>query len=185
MKGKPENSLNALRHSETDLTGKIDLENIFYKLNEFQGNNIKGVEIKIKNSKDRELRYNDRIYRKEEITIIYSKKYHYDKRIVGSLLNNEELRNYLVVSDKNKIDIRKEIILEVETKTFEFVVTKENGEKIINSEIQINNNPWKIVQNYTFTGEDIGREHTITARKGDNIIFQGYKNYAKRLLRVL
>lgn len=175
LKGKPENSLNALRHSETDLTGKIDLENIFYKLNEFQGNNIKGVEIKIKNSKDRELRYNDRIYRKEEITIIYSKKYHYDKRIVGSLLNNEELRNYLVVSDKNKIDIRKEIILEVETKTFEFVVTKENGEKIINSEIQINNNPWKIVQNYTFTGEDIGREHTITARKGDNLFSKAIK----------
>ena len=71
--------------------------------------------------------------------------------------------------------IRKEIILEVETKTFEFVVTKENGEKIINSEIQINNNPWKIVQNYTFTGEDIGREHTITARKGDNLFSKAIK----------
>lgn len=170
LQDKPENPLNAMRHSENDLTGKIDLENPLYKLREFHGIGKNGVEIKIKNSRGRELHNKDKIYRNEELTVVYSKKYYHEKRIGGSLLNNEELRKCLVVSSDNSIGVVKEIELQPETKTVTFdVVTKKDRAKITDAEIQVNTQPWQYLSNVTFTAEELGREHKIAARKGDNL----------------
>jgi len=172
LQGKPENPLNALRHSENNLTGKIDLENPFYKLREFNGRGKNGVEIKIKNSIGRELHNNDKVHRKEKLTLVYSKKYYISsKPIVGSLLDSEELRKYLVVSSDNKIDIVKEIELEPETKTITFdVVAKKDGAKVSKAEIHIlEYQDWKIISEYTFKDVELGKEYKILARKGDNL----------------
>ncbi len=172
LRGKPENPLNVLIHSGNDLTGKIDLDNPFYKLREYHKTGKNGIEIKIKNSKGRELFNKDKVYRKEEITVVYSKKYYHEKRIVGSLLNNEELRKYLVVSSDNKIDVAKEINLDPETKTIKFIFrTKKDFKEVPDAEIRMSEyQDWQRLSEYTFKADELGKEFNISARKSkDNL----------------
>lgn len=168
LQNKIENPLNAIRHSGNDLTGKIDLDNPFYKLREYHKTGKNGIEIKIKNSKGRELFNKDKVYRKEEITVVYSKKYYHEKQIVGSLLNNEELRKYLVVSSDKKIDVAKEVLLNPLTKTIYFeVITKKDLARVTDAEIQLSEyQEWQKITEYTFTAEELGRDYRISARSG-------------------
>jgi hypothetical protein len=73
LKGKPENPLHALRHSENDLTGKIDLENPKYKLL-FNQNAKDGVRIEVKVNGS--IRSNkNKIRRKNDLEITWRKDY--------------------------------------------------------------------------------------------------------------
>jgi len=170
FKDKSENPLNALRNSGVDLTGQIDLENPSYKLREFYGNAKNGVSITIKNSKGRQLNNKDKIFRKDELTVIYSKKNYKEKRITGSLLNSEEIRNFLNVSNDNKIDVLKEVELEAQLKTISFEVVKKDGSIITDAVITYKNNnqPENQVLNnqVTFSGEDLNERWIVSAKIG-------------------
>ena len=177
LQDKPENPLNALRHSENDLTGKIDLENPPYRLREFHGSGKNGVEIKIKNSRGRELDNNDKVYRKEQLTLVYSKKYYHEKKFEGSLLNNEELRKYLVVNSDNSIDVVKEIELNPETKTITLVVKDHKGGVIDNAVITCisNNYPYTkpgINNKIVFSDVELKEHWLVIVRNGN---FSGEK----------
>ncbi|KAB1157957.1 hypothetical protein [Flavobacterium luteum] len=172
FKDKSENPLNAIRNSGVDLTGQIDLENPSYKLREFHGNAKNGVSITIKNSKGRQLNNKDKIFRKDELTVVYSKKNYKEKKIFGSLLNSEEIRNFLNVSTDNKIDVFKEVELESEVKTFSFEVVKKDGSRVMDAVITCKNNyqPEKQALNnqVDFSGEDLNEKWSASAKIGDN-----------------
>jgi hypothetical protein len=194
FKDKSENPLNALRNSGVDLTGQIDLENPSYKLREFHGNAKNGVSIAIKNSKGRQLCIKDKIFRKEELTVVYSKKNYKEKRITGSLLNSEEIRNFLNVSNDNKIDVLKEVELESEVKTISFEVVNKAGSRVTDAIITYKNNykPEKQVLNnqVTFSGEDLNERWTVSAKKGDNLFSKNYiidfdKDFQNSILIIL
>ncbi|MDR2027374.1 MAG: hypothetical protein LBQ01_07440, partial [Prevotellaceae bacterium] len=122
LKGSDKNPLNALRHSEDELTGKIDPENLFYRLRGFNGTAYKDVSIEIRNSKNQALNDKDKIFRKETVSVTYSKKFFRTVRETGRL-SDENIRRYLIVDDKNKqIEARKDVSLEPETKTLFFIV---------------------------------------------------------------
>ena len=159
------NPLNVIKNSGVEVNP--DLKNPPYKLKEFYGKGVNGINIQIINSSGRELHNSDKLYRKDELTLIYSKKYYIEKRIVGSLLNNEELGQYLIESGDNKIEVVNEIKLEPETKTLIFNVTNKDGERVSDAEIQVDNKPWQYCSNDTFSAEEIGREHIIIAQKGN------------------
>jgi hypothetical protein len=171
VKANPENPLYVLKNSGVDLTGKIDLENPSYKLREFHGNAKNGVSIIIKNSKGKQLYNKDEIFRKDELTVVYSKKNYKEKRITGSLLNNEEIRNFLNVSNDNKIDVLKEVELESEVKTISFEVVKNNS-RVLDAIItcKCNYQQDKIVSNnqVDFSGEDLNERWSASAKIGDN-----------------
>ncbi|GAA4075014.1 hypothetical protein GCM10022389_20830 [Flavobacterium cheonanense] len=194
FKDKSENPLNALRNSGVDLTGQIDLENPSYKLREFHGNAKNGVSITIKNSKGRQLCNKDKIFRKDELTVVYSKKNYKEKRITGSLLNSEEIRNFLNVSNDNKIDVLKEVELESEVKTISFEVVNKAGSRVTDAIITYKNNykPEKQVLNnqVTFSGEDLNERWTVSAKKGDNLFSKNYiidfdKDFQNSILIIL
>jgi hypothetical protein len=170
LKDKNENPLNALRHSNANLTGKIDLENPFYKFREFHGSGKNGITITIKNSKGRILYNKDKVFRKEDLTIVYSKKHYHEKRIFGSLLNNEEVRKFLIVNKNDKkIDVVKDLDLEPNPKTITFdVVKKKNNVKVTNAVIICKSNnylPNKIAVNnqITFSPEELDQKWVISA----------------------
>ncbi len=165
-----DNPLNALQYdSNANLTGKIDLENPFYKLREFHGSGKNDITITIKNSKGRQLYNKDKIFRKEDLIIVYSKKHYHEKKIVGSLLHNEELRKYLIVNENDKkIDVRKDLDLEPNPKTITFdVVKKKNSIKVNYALINCKNNnlPNKIAVNnkITFSPEELEQKWIISA----------------------
>ncbi|MDR1792650.1 MAG: hypothetical protein LBR36_04315 [Bacteroidales bacterium] len=166
LKDKPENPLNALRHSENDLTGKIDLENPKYKLL-FNQNAKGGVRIEVKvNGSPRSNK--NKIRRKNELQITWSKQYYKTKTQTGKwdAIGSE----FLIVDDKEETVTIREIDLDPETKPIHFdVSTKKDNVKITNAEIQIDTQPWQQRAEYTFKAEELGREHKISARKGDNL----------------
>ena len=171
LKNKDENPLNALRNSGVDLTGKVDLENPEYRLQGFHGEGKDGIKIKITNSKGRELHNNDKVYHKEELTIVYSKKHYKDKpSIVGSLSNNEEVRKHLIVKNDNKIDVVKCVDLEPKIKTVEFEFKNWEGKSIDDVEIQIDSQKWEVKKSVTFTAEEIGKHYKISARKENKFL---------------
>ena len=171
VKSNPENPLYVLKNSGIDLTGKIDLENPYYKLREFHGNAKNGVSITIKNSKGRQLYNKDKIFRKDELTVIYSKKNHKEKKIFGSLLNSEDIRSYLNISNDGKIDVLKEVELESEVKTISFEVIKNNS-RVLDAIItcKCNYQQDKIVSNnkVDFSGEDLNERWSASAKIGDS-----------------
>ncbi|MBP6754675.1 MAG: hypothetical protein KA210_00910 [Bacteroidia bacterium] len=171
VKPNPENPLYVLKNSGKDLTGVIDLENPSFRLREYHGNAKNGISITIKNSKGRQLYNKDKIYRKEEITIVYSKKNYKEKSITGSLLNSEEIRNYLDISNDSKIDVLKEVDLEPEVKTISIEVEKRDGSRVMGTVITCKNNyqPEKQVLNnqVTFSGEELNERWIISAKHGE------------------
>lgn len=170
-KPNPENPLYVLKNSGIDLTGQIDLENPSYKLREFHGNAKNGVSITIKNSKGRQLNNKDKIFRKDELTLAYTKKNYEEKKIIGSLLNSEEIRFYLNISNDCKIDVLKEVDLKPKEKTITFEVVKNDGSRISDAIITYKSNyhPEKQVLNnqVTFSGDDLNERWIVSAKIGD------------------
>jgi hypothetical protein len=167
FKDKPENPLHALRHSENDLTGKIDLDNPKYTL--FFNQNAKGgvrINVKVNGS----FRSNkNKIRRKNEIEITWSKPFYKTETQTGKW--TEIYSNYLIVNDIDKSITVKEIDLFPETKTYNFeVFNKRDNTKVSDAEIQIDSHPWQSLTECTFSAEELGREHKIVARKGTHLL---------------
>jgi hypothetical protein len=171
LKDKPENPLNALRHSENDLTGRIDLDN--YKLREFHEKGNNGILIQIKNAKGQVLHNKDKIFRNEVISIIYFKQHYHSIQKEGNL-NNEDIRKYLLIDEDNKkIEVRKDIELNPEEKNILLEIKDRKGNTITDAEISCKNNyqPAKTLvgDRIIFKGEEIGQSWSISAKKGDNL----------------
>ncbi|MDR0724913.1 MAG: hypothetical protein LBF59_02755, partial [Prevotellaceae bacterium] len=175
MENKPQNPIYALRHSE-NVPIKIDLENIFYKLNGFNGTGDNGIVIEIRNGKGQLLHDKDKIYKKDFISLRYSKKYFKEINLRGRP-DDESIKKYLIIDEGNKkITLKKNIELEAERKTVLFFAQDNKGNLVSNVEISCRTNylPEKIAINneITFSGEEIGQAWQVST-KGitENMLF--------------
>lgn len=170
LEGKPENPLNALRHNPaSNLTGKIDLENPKYKLL-FNESAKGGIKIEVYVNGGRRLN-KDRIRRKDELEIKYSKLYFKTIQIKDKLFAIS--REYIEVNDVARTVSVKEVNLEPETKSIIFEIKDSSGKLISDAEITYKRNNQeerKVFGNeIRFSAEDIKMQWTITAKKGDLI----------------
>jgi hypothetical protein len=136
LKDRPENPLNALRHSETDLTGKIDLNNKYYYLNNYDSN--RNVFIYVNDKSCSGEKGNNSIREKDVIKIVYSKDNRYYEQIyeTGKLFD-ARIKKYLEVSG-NRINIKyAAFVPRHKTREITFEVRDRKGNPIPNAEIQI------------------------------------------------
>lgn len=177
LKGKDENPLVALQHSENDLTGKIDLKNEYYYLNNY--NRSKGVTITA-NGKSRSDGKNDNSIRaKWQIEIRYSKddRCYEPIQASGTLSNpKSEIFKYLEING-NQIKIKYDAFNNPtpKTKPIRFEIKDRNGKKIDGAEITYQTDCKKETRTSSiinFTGEEIVKRWTISAKKSDYLYSQ-------------
>lgn len=176
LQGAP-NPLNVLKNSGVEVNP--DLENKYYYLNNYNiSKNIKISAYFNNNWNERSDRKgNNQIRAKWPIEIKYLKDYYKPIKAKGSISNlSSEIHRYLEFDDNN-IRIKYEAFQpEPETKTFTFnVVTKKDGAKVTDAEIQVDSNPWQQLSDFTFIAEELGREHKIVARRGYNLFSDAVK----------
>lgn len=170
LKDKPENPLNAIRHSEKNLTGEIDFENPKYKLlyNPLTKEGIK-IEIKVNGN----LRNNkSKIRRKDNLDITWSKPHYETKNIQGKWPDIEN--DFIEVNNSLGTVSIKEIELNPKIKTITFLIKPHKGGlDVSDAEIQIDTQPFQEINGFrydqTFDGEGLGKSYTIFARKGDRL----------------
>lgn len=175
LKGKDKNPLVALQHSENDLTGKVDLKNEYFLLNNY--NRSKGVRISAwynnKWNECSDIKRENQIRSKWTVKIEFTKGYYEPIVAKGSISNpDSDIYKYLEINENNKsIKIKYDAFRpDPKTKIVTFnVVTKKDHANVTDAEIQVDNQPWQCRSEVTFTGEELGREHKIAARKGDNL----------------
>jgi hypothetical protein len=179
LKGKPENPLNALRHDPvSDLTGKIDLENYPYKLREYHGQGKNGVSIEIR--VNGRLKHNgDKIFKKDNISIRYSKNQYYEEINEQGKLTDSKIAQYLKVDEiSEKIDVVKDVDLLKITKSLNIEIKDSNGNPVNDAEIKIGYRHWEKVNgnqfSYLLSGEDIKERLTVTAKKESENLFSEY-----------
>lgn len=166
LRDKDENPLNALQHSENDLTGRIDLEDTQYKL--FFNTIAKGgVKIAVKVNGNTRSNKN-KIRRKNDLEITWSKPYHKTEVQRGKCY---EISSEYIVRDNNEQTISiNEIELLEEEKTIFLEIKGRNGNPVEDAEIQLGSQPWQKISQpptMTFKGEDIGKRWTVLVKKGD------------------
>ncbi len=162
------NPLNVLRNSGVEVNP--DLKNEYYYLNNYKY--FKGLSIIADGKPRSEEKHYNRIRAKWQVEIRYTKDYHEPIVATGTIINRDsDIHKYLEVKGNNIIinyDALKPVPV---TKKIVFdVVTKKDGVKVTDAEIQIDSQPSQNIPDYTFSGEELGREHKIAARKGDNLI---------------
>lgn len=169
LKNKPEDPLNALRHSSEDnLSGKIDLENPKYKLI-FKQTTNEGVRINVEvNSVTRQS--NSRIRRKDELEISWSKQFceTVKKRGKWTEISNE----FIDVNNSTATVSINEIVPPDKTKTITFDIKDKNGTTINYSEITCkrDSDSRNVINNMmTFRGQEIGLPWYISAKNGDEL----------------
>ncbi|GHT87496.1 hypothetical protein FACS189474_0410 [Bacteroidia bacterium] len=160
LKNKPENPLNALRHSENDLTGKIDFDNPSYTLL-INGN---GFNVQPRN----------KIRKKQTLTITYYKRdfYKTPNAITGTWnIIKRSYPNCIEVDDVRKTVTIKQIELCPECKTITIMVKDNRGKLRHDAEIifESNKSRYEVEKNntnneFTFKGDDIGLTWEISAR---------------------
>jgi len=169
LKGRPENPLKAIRHSEDNLTGKIDLENPKYKL--IYGQTTKtGVQIEVK-VKGKIHDGKSKVRKKDELEISWSKPYY--KTVTKRGKWTDIKSTFIEANDSLQRVSIKEIGLKPETKEITFDIKPyEKGIDVSNAEIRIGTGPWQKIKGsryeHTFQAEDIGKQWTVTAKKGRN-----------------
>ncbi len=161
------NPINVLKNSGVKVNP--DLKNEYYYLNNYDS--TKGVKITANDKPRSDGKGYNQIRAKWKIEIKYSKEYYKPIKEKGSISDpDSDIYKYLEINGSNSnIRIKYDAFLpDPETKTFTFdVITKKDGIKVTNAEIQVDTQLWSIQSEVTFTAEDLGREHTISARKGD------------------
>ena len=172
LKGKPTNPLNALKHDPdpiSNLTGKVDLENPWFKLKEYHGQGKNGISIEIR--ANGRLRNNkDKIFKKDNISIKYSKNKYYEEIYEEGKLSDYKIAQYLIIDEIfEKIEVRKDVDLPEVSQPISFEIKDRNELPIFNSEIQIGNqSPEKVIGHqftYTFKGEKLKELWTISGKK--------------------
>lgn len=164
LKDKPENPLNALRHSEDNLSGKIDLENPKYKLI-FDQTTTKDVRIDVKVNRVAR-RSNSIIRRKDQLEINWSKPYCKPITMHGSL--TEITNEFIDVNSAVGTVKVKNIMLDALVKTISFNVKDWKGNLVSDAKIICKSHTSeKVVENnqVTFKGEDFGKRWSVSASK--------------------
>lgn len=178
LRDKPENPLNALRHSvnpNDNLTVKIDLNEITYSLRDYIGQAIDGTKIEIKVKDQLLYKPNDKITNKDIISIRYFKKYFYEIKEEGKLYD-DKMKNYLLLDENNrKIDVKKDIKLTPCKKTISFNVMEWENRKVYPSKINCQSATGEsrtIHSNQvTFEGLDLGKRWRVWVSANDNRFF--------------
>ena len=177
LKDKDENPLVALHHSDNDFTGRIDLKNEYYYLNNY--NHSKGVKISAYYNN----KWNDRSDKKGEnqirakwqVEIRYSKDDRcYEPIIAQGTISDptSDIHKYLEINGQN-INIKyyafNNPMPKVKSVTFEII--DRNGKNIDGAEITYRTD-YQQEQKTTdyiirFTGEDIIKKWIVSAKKSD------------------
>ncbi|MBE0574156.1 hypothetical protein IH575_04610 [Candidatus Dojkabacteria bacterium] len=161
------NPLNVLKNAGVEVNP--DLKDEYYYLNHY--NSSKGIKITANGKLRSDKKGENKIRSKWHVIINYSKDYYKPIVATGSISNpDSEIYKYLEINGSN-IKIKDYAFLpEPETKTFTFeVVTKKDNLEVDDAEIKVDTQPWQFLPSVTFTAEELGREHKIAARKGDNL----------------
>lgn len=167
LKGNSSNPIYALRNSGVELKD-IHLNNEYYYLNNY--NREKGVLI-TSNGKPCSEEKNNNLIRAKSLIKIYSTedKFYYPIEESGTLSNPEsKIHKYLEIRG-NSISIKYEARNQ-KTQTVIFEIKDHKGSLLTNAEIQIDNHEFQKQFNYTFKGEDIGKQFKVVARKGENFV---------------
>lgn len=169
LKGKPENSLNALRHSDDNLTGIVDLENIKYKLL-FNSPAKGGVTINVK--VNGEIRSNkNKIRREDELEITWENSYYKNEIQRGKLY--EFSSEFIIVDDIERTVSINEIELREEEKNINLEIKHRKEGAVYDAEIYIKSNYQSERRIYgnriTLKGNELGQRWEVWANKGDNM----------------
>jgi hypothetical protein len=170
LQNKPENPLNVLRNSGTDLTGKMDLKNKYYYLSDYVSS--KGVIITADGKQRTSDKSNSSIREKQQITLKYSKNRFYDSIREEGHLFDPNISRYLRVSENN-ITINYDAFSEnsvPKTKTIYIRVEDRKGNLIEGTEIQCKigyQQPKTVINGNTinFSAEELGEQWRIVATK--------------------
>lgn len=172
LRGKPENPLNALQHSDVEISS-IDLENKYYYLNNYNGS--KGVTITANGKPRSEGKNNNCIRAKWQIEIKYLRDEQCFESInIKGTLSDPAIKKYLEVKDNCIIiqyDAFDDPILK-KRKTISFNLKDRKGNPIYNGLITCKNsysNEEKSVSNnkVEFEGEELKNSWTVFCKKGD------------------
>jgi hypothetical protein len=156
LKDKPENPLNALRHSENNLTGKIDLQNPRYKLlfNQMAKGGV-SIDVKVNGI--------TRMSKSKQIT--WSKQF--CEPIIKRGNWNEISNEYIDVNISAESVTVKEIMPPDETKTITFTIRNWKGNQVTDAKISCKNagydKPVNSNNQITFIGEDFGKRWLLSA----------------------
>lgn len=168
----PESPLNAIRHDlQANLTGKIDFENPWYKLilrHDFSNSGL-GVDVRANGKK----KYNDdKVYRKEKLTITYSKEYS-DTLVIEGKITDADIQPYLEIDeDSRRITVKRDVDLKPTSKKLRIDVTDLKGRPVEDVEVKVvpqGYNPMRRTPetdgSFVFKGEELGDSFTVTASK--------------------
>ena len=163
LKEKPENPLNALRHSDDNLTAKIDLENPTYKLifNEKTKDRVR-INVKVN---DLTRSNHSKFRRKDKLEISWSKLYcdTVNKRGSCSEIGNE----FLEVNPSSRTVTIKDISLNAQTKRVTFNIKDWKGNPVDDAKIICKSDIFeKNIENnnqISLEGEDLGKRWIVSA----------------------
>lgn len=168
----PESPLNAIRHdSQANLTGKIDIENPWFKLVLRQDVSNSGVDVEVR-SNGKKKYDEDKIYRKEKLTITYSKRYS-NSLILEGKITDAELQPYLDIDEDNRrVIVKRNVDLKSASKKVVIVVTDLKGKPVEDVEVMVKTqgvNPMKKSSegdgSFVFIREELGETFFVTANK--------------------
>ena len=174
MEFSSENPLNALRHSENNLTGRIDLENVKYKLS-FNSQEVGGLKIRV-TANGKELFNGNKVRRKNVLYINYSQKFRESLPVEGTWEHIKELYpSYIDIDTVNDLITLHPIPLDLKQKPVKIFITDTSNNPIISSKIECKNiyngNIKNIFDNQiVFQGDEIGEQWNIKA------IADGFRN---------
>jgi hypothetical protein len=177
---KLENPLNALQHSNRDLTKIIDLENLSYRLRNYNGQGENGVVIEI-HANDRIRNNNDKIFKKDNISIKYSKDKYYENIYEEGKITDTNITQYLTIDESSgKIDVKKDVNLKPVTKIVFFEINDYEGTPVNGAEIKIGIQVWQKINGslyqHIFKGEELKEQQTVLARKeSENLLSERVK----------
>jgi hypothetical protein len=169
-KGREENPLKALRHSEeADLTDRKILENIDYQISILSG--VSGISTTVTNA-GVPVQKGSLVHPEDSLTINFSKRYHDDESIPGTLKQLKESGDGRVKVNENntKLTITPPNFLDPHTHVINFQIENSNGQKLEDFRIalkSIASGRTKHIQNEKakFVGDELGEKWELLVDK--------------------
>ncbi|MBU0490047.1 MAG: hypothetical protein KKA07_03145 [Bacteroidetes bacterium] len=161
------NPLDVLKHSGTEVNP--DLSNDYVYLQDFDLS--KRVKITANGKPLTGRKGENQIRAKWRVDIEYLKEFYKPIRATGRISDTDsEIYKYLEKNGSN-LKIRYDAFQpDPEIKIITCVITKKDGTQISDAEIQTDQRPWQSELNIKFKAEELGQEHKIVAKRGDNFI---------------
>jgi hypothetical protein len=174
LEGKPESPLNALRNTDVDMTGKIDLENPKYKIL-FNTITKDGVRVSVKVN-GLPISSGNKFRRKDELEITWTKQYYKTEILRGKCYEIDKKRLISINPDIRTATIN-EFELDQEELKIVFEIKDKAGKLVSDAEILFENQieskfkqqEWKKIGSSTFSrtfkGDSMGKQYTISVRQ--------------------